>query len=199
MQHWEVAFWVAIFLIWGLVTIVGLVREAHAVPLLGAHHGLGVGTGAPVPDRLTVASAIADPALPGDPGALNVELVGHIVLTAQPGHAGYTLAEGRVQMIAPSRSTDIRVAANTLLVVASNWALPAAATWNQDASSLVQVRGSLVAPFGLTVDVPGPIPPVMPAVLIDADAITGPVTPGTVPAGTVLVTTPSQIRLEYAP
>ena len=117
MEPWEVAFWVAVFLIWLLATMAGLVREAQAVPLLGAHHGGGVGTGAPVPDRLTVASPILDPAATGDPGALSLELVGHVVLTATPDHAGYTYAEGRVQMRPPSRSADIRVGEHTLLVV----------------------------------------------------------------------------------
>lgn len=166
-----------------------------SVPLLGPHH-YGAGVGAlPIPQRLTVSGAIQDAAAVGDAGALSLELAGDVVLGQAPDHAGYTHCRGRCQLPAPVRSRAWYVDADTRAVVTGGWLAPAGATVQIDASGLLLLRGTLVAPAaGLPLSVTG-TPGALPTVLLSADAIVGTVVAGTLPAGTALEVTATQVAL----
>lgn len=166
-----------------------------SVPLVAPHH-YDTSIGGPViPKRLTVSGAITDEAAVGDAGALNLELSGDVVVGLAPDHAGYTHCLGRCQSPAPLRSRQWYVGADTRFVVTTDWSAPSGATVRIDASGLLVLRGTLVTPpAGLPVTVVG-TPAALPTVLLSADAIVGAVTAGTLPAGTALAVTATQVAL----
>jgi hypothetical protein len=160
--------------------------------LFGPHHYPAGSGGLADPHRLTVSGAISDEASVGDDGALSLEMVGDVVLGVPPNHAGYTYCRGRCQLPAPTRSRAWHVAANTRAVVVGDWTAPSGASIEIASSSLLLLRGDLAG--SLTLSVVGD-PSALPMVLIDADAITASITAGTLPAGTALAISATQVAL----
>lgn len=178
------------------VALLALCSGASALPLLGGHHRAGGGTPPVPPDRLTVSGAILDPAAVGDDGALDIELIGDVVVSVRPDHAGYTACSGRCQIAPPLRSRTLMVYPESRLVLAASWTAPSGASLDLDASSLAQVRGTLGG--SLEVSVSG-TPPTLPLLLVLATTITATITHGSLPPGTRLSVSSTSIYLESLP
>ena len=173
---------------------------AAAVPLLGPHH-YPLGAAAPNPDRVILSGAITDPASPGDPDQLDLELIGDVVATGTLDHSGYTLCWGVCMITPPLRSRDLRVRCESRLRVTAAWALPAGMAIDIRACAQIVVEGVLAAPAGGQVldvsEADGTF--ALPAVLVSATQITGDWSAGTLPPGTQLAINSTQIILEAAP
>ena len=181
-----------------LIALVIAAGTAAAVPLLGPHH-YPLGIAAPSPDRVLLSGAVFDLAAPGDPDQLNLELIGDVVATGILAHSGYTLCWGVCEITAPTRSRDLRVRCDSRLRVTESWQLPLGMTMDVRACAQLVVLGTLAAPVGGQVlDVSG-TPPALPVVLVSATEILGDWSAGTLPPGTQLAITDTQIILEAAP
>ena len=179
-----------------LLALLALCPNVSALPLLSGHHRAGGGTPPAPPDRLTVSGAILDPAEVGDDGALDVEMVGDVVIGTPPDHAGITVCTGRCQIAPPLRSRVLIVRPDSRLVLAADWSAPAGANCDLDASSVVTVRGTLSGT--LVVSVSGS-PAALPALVLSATAITATITPGALPPGTRLFVSATAVYLEPLP
>lgn len=112
-----------------------------------------------------------------------------------PHHAQGPAVCGRHQAIPRTGMLCVEVPGGTWTPRPGNYPLTFTQTnWR---AGLIVVVGTFDA-AGCTLAING-LPSIMPALLVEADSIVGTCTATTLPAGTQLVQTAGQIRLEYAP
>lgn len=173
-------------------------RVAWAVPLLGPHH-YPAQTGTGTANRIILAGDLLDPAALGAPDALALEMIGDVVATGTLDHAGHTLCWGVCEITPPARSPELKIRCESRVRINGDWVLPAGFALDIRACSQLIVAGTLTAPQGgLAMDITG-TPPALPVVLVSATELSGTFTAGTLPPGTQLVATPTQLILEATP